>query len=60
MIYCLINETVFSLFTHFTLFMRILNMSTQGIKCAKNRNKHVNKGKQAYVSSNRIETIPLR
>ena len=35
-------------------------MSTKGIKCAKNRNKHVNKGKQDCKSSNRRETVPLR
>ena len=35
-------------------------MPKKGIKCAKNRNKHVNKGKTARKSSNLRETVPLR
>ena len=40
----------------FTFF----NMSTKGIKCAKKRQKRLNKGKQARKSSNRRETVPVR
>ena len=51
-----VNLTVgFPLFT-----TRTLNVSTKGIRCAKNRNKCVNKGKQARKSSKRRETVPLQ
>ena len=44
----------------FPLFTRILNVWTNRIKCAKNSNKRVNKGKQACKSNNRRERIPIR
>ena len=41
----------------FPLLNRIWNVSTKGIKCTKNRNIHVNKGKLARKSSNCIVYI---
>ena len=41
----------------FPLFTRIINELTKGIKCAKNRNKLVNKGKHAHISSSHREKV---
>ena len=41
------------------LLTRILNMSTKGINQAKNKNKLVNKWKQARKSSDSRETVSL-
>ena len=37
-----------------------LRFQPKGIKCAKNINKHVNKGKMGHTSSNLRDTVPLR
>ena len=49
-----------SLLLGFPLLTRISNVSTKGIKCAKNRNKCGNKGKLAHQSSKRRETTPVQ
>ena len=48
-----------NLLLSFPLLTRILNVSTKGIKCTKNRNRCVNEGEQAHKSSNRREAVPL-
>ena len=55
----LVNKEKPTFMFHF-IYENLKCVNKEGIKCAKNRNKPVNKGKQACKSSKRRETVPLQ